>query len=139
MGNASTETSAESSQEYVVAEEASARTTQAVTIASVLVDTEWTSEETSALISMNAVVAEAPDLAAETARTCQDLSGATAGKVSLLPCLAEDVPMLMSAQVDVDEEVLVDQTNNVRTALEASSVVAAVDSVWSHKEAAAVM
>ena len=45
------EMNAENNQESVVAEEVFVRTTQVVTIVSVLVDTEWTKEETSASVS----------------------------------------------------------------------------------------
>lgn len=52
----STEMNAENNQESVVAEVVFAKTILAVIIVSALVDTEWTKEETSALILMNAVV-----------------------------------------------------------------------------------
>lgn len=51
-----TEMNAENNQESVVAEVVFAKTILAVIIVSALVDTEWTKEETSALILMNAVV-----------------------------------------------------------------------------------
>lgn len=48
----STEMNAENNQESVVAEVVFAKTILAVIIVSALVDTEWTKEETSALVSL---------------------------------------------------------------------------------------
>jgi len=132
-----TEMSAENNQESVVAEEVFVRTTLAVTIVSVLVDTEWTKEETSASTLMNAVEVQVPDHAVETARTYQAHSDVTVDKDTLQQCLDVDVRMLMN--VLVAEETHVDQTNNVKTLQEASNVVAIVDSVWNHKAAVVVM
>lgn len=131
------EMNAENNQESVVAEEVFVRTTQAVTIVSVLVDTEWTKEETSASILMNAVEVQVLDHAVETARTYQVHSDVTVDKDTLQQCLDVDVRMLMN--VLVAEEIHADQTNNVKTLQEASNVVAIVDSVWNHKVVAVVM
>lgn len=136
--NALTEMNAANNLASVVEEEVSAKTIQAVTIVSAQEDTEWTNEEASVLISMNAVVVLLLVLVVETARTYQDLSDVTADKDSLQQCSDVDVPMLMSALVVAETHV--DPTNNVKTLQEASNVVARVDSVWEEdKEAVAVM
>jgi len=73
----------------------------------------------------------------ETARTYQALSDVIADKDTLQLCSDVDVPTLMNAVVA--DETHADQTNNVKTLQEASSVVATVDSAWNHKEVDAVM
>jgi hypothetical protein len=120
----------------VVAEEVFARTILVVTIASALVDTEWTKEETSASILMSVVVEQVLDHVVETARMYQAPSDVTVDKDTLQQCLDADVKMLTN--VLVAEEIHADPTSNARTLQEASNVVATVDSAWNHKEAVVV-